>query len=76
MEQHLVISKISPKKRFSYSPSFTAKSSEILLKTVSEASLKTYSTAISAIGLAGIALSKGKEEPSKITKAEFIEMLK
>ena len=75
MEQSLVINNISPRKRFSYSPSFMAKPSKPALKTISETSLKCYSTAISAMGLAGIALNKEEEAPKKITKQEFVEIL-
>ena len=50
--------------------------SKPVLQKLSDAGLKTYSTAISAIGIAGMALSQKEEELSaQISKEQFIEML-
>ena len=76
MEQGLGINTLYPPKKTKLSPVFTGKVSKPVLQKLSDAGLKTYSTAISAIGIAGMALSQKEEELSaQISKEQFIEML-
>ena len=58
-------------------PVFTGKISKPVVNTISEASLKTYSLAIAAMGMAGVAISQKEDEiPTKITFEDFVEILK
>ena len=53
-------------------PVFTGKISKPVVNTISEASLKTYSLAIAAMGMAGVAISQKEDEiPTKITFENF-----
>lgn len=74
MDQYFSINKIYPQK-MKFSPAFASRISKPAIKTITETTLKTYSTAIAAMGITGIALGKEENVPTEITANEFMKVL-
>ena len=75
MNQGIRLDNLNHKRNYRYFPSFTGRIPKSASQTISETAMKMYSSAITAMGMAGIALNKD-DTPKEISGDEFLETLK